>query len=319
MGIKHFRDLSTKRKRAFFDDPSQFIYQEKLDGSQFIFGFEGDDLWTSRKTSKEKFFTPEEWPTQMWAQNFKLAHIALCGLNANPKFKESFVDQSEIHCELLASEFPNTLTYSDHISHIVAYNTAYFFSPLEVQVAAGVETSTDGLTTVVRNRTLMYRLSPLEHNTVDPLFVNEVRQLPDNEQYGYMVARMSSHSSAFGVNVQPEGHVFKHKDDGWMFKVVDELRFTETNTANYAFRRKLFRTPGQKTNSLMDTFTQRVKGGMLEREAAQLALIELGIIRSAYLGEDHPASFTHRRNCEALASIHQQLTEIIWAEKPSLT
>lgn len=308
MSIKHFRDLSAKRKRIFFDHPEDFIVQEKVDGSQFIFGLTDGKLWTARKTTAEKFYKPEDWPEQMWAQNFRVAHTALYNRNMIDRLRSRVGENFEAHCELLSSRFPNTIIYDSTTSYMVVYNME--FPAITTTGEYDLRTSTNGKDIVAELHKFQFHIRSLGSY---PLRIHELARLtsqaPEDEQYDTMLNFLSPHFSEFGFT-RPEGFVFKHKD-GWMFKAVNIEKFTRLNQANYEFRKKLFKTPGQRTDSLMDVYTRDINSGMEHQEAAAKALRALDAIRELYFNNDvtTAVSHVHVRNVEAMASLYEQLGE----------
>lgn len=321
MSIKHFHALSEKRKRIFVDHPHEFSVKEKVDGSNLLFGAKDGKLWTARKNENEKFFEADEWPNQMWAQNFKLAHLGLEG-SFNSLCETAGLNWTA-RAELVCTLYPNTILYSSPLSYILVFDGPNFNTTYS-SVRAQVQTSANGKDPHHENQEIEYCLQSMPYESIDLFQITEVmKEMVDPiERSAYLVERLCNDyvTSRYDCNVRPEGYVVTHID-GWSFKVVDTTWFTALNTQNYAFRKQLFKTPQQKTDSVMDVYTRHLTAGVDSQQAKANAILRLDAIRESYFqGEMNGVSnHIHRRNIESLASLYQQLTSSTWAAKHSTT
>jgi hypothetical protein len=308
MSIKHFHALSEKRRNIFLSEPENFKCSEKLDGSNFIFGMTDDSLWAARKNLSEKFYSSSEWPDQMWAQNFKFTHMAL--ENMRDDIKCSKTGDFVAYCEILSPRYPNTILYGEHGTQLVVYNgpqllTGYTSFPIELL------TSFDGRTikriqTIETTKLLGEKTSGLSATSI----AKSLDGLSFDDQLLQIRGMLRQSTSVYNT-ARPEGFVLTHTD-GWSFKLVDTEWFTEMNTRNYELRRKLFRTPRNTSNSVMDQFTRNTNQGMALSEAAAIAIAQLDQILEDYQKvDDAIEGHVHQRNLDATASLYHQLLEHI--------
>jgi hypothetical protein len=305
MSIQHFQNLSGKRTKLVLSEPEKFTCTEKVDGSNFVFGVTGGKLWAARKTSVETFFSPDDWPNQMWAQNFRLAHRAIQQML--PEITRQHSDDFVARCELLTSVYPNTIKYSNEGSHIIIYDGPTF-GPLTTDIEDVLMTSLDGIRSVTMGHRDSYTLSNLPMADISLVeLVAGNQSLSKEELSSLLIEKLASRKSIYG-DTRPEGWVFKHSD-GWAFKVVDTGWFTRANFRNYALRRKIFRTPRYASDSIMDTYEQNVLV-VGDSNARSIAVYQLLMLRTEYMndaGTSTISSWVHERNLETFASTLMEL------------
>jgi hypothetical protein len=326
MGIPHFSALSDKRKKVFLEHPEDFIYQEKVDGSNLKFKLDESFPWAMRKTVNGKVYTkPDDWGTDFWVTGFRAAHQAMINVRhmlVKPYMLGSPYNGGEIlDMELLFADSPNTIVYSEDHNTIVIFSPpgATSFVTGTYVTLNDVPSTTDGFTIQRSSKEYEFTIVSLDKNPVDELEIEEfsifdkARQMPLQWVGDFLVDKLANDTSSFsGVNLatpaRMEGLVFKHKD-GWMFKLVDKKWFTAQNTKNYEVRHWLFKSPRGHKNSVMDSFWAYRANGHSVDVAVTMALKRLdekwGFYHPAMQGTQEP--HIHLRNLESFASIRHQL------------
>lgn len=307
MSIPHFKNLSAKRKDVFINHIDEFTFQEKLDGTNLIFGRTEGRFWTARKNTKEKFYSPEEWGDKLWVQNFVSAHKGLETVERQLVIQlgEEFV----CHAEILSDIYPNTIKYypPGSISQIVIFNHKLMHdihTHCKVNIRSAASDAIEIEESIVN---FVWEIKSLKSRPAGE-FANTIRNCAElGDEMDLMIeAMLTTRISDYGHSACPiEGLVFTHQD-GWMTKVVSPW-FQERNREQYEFRRKLFKTPGAKSDSLIDQYTRDLNNGLPEDQAKLQAFMRLMIIREEYLEGDHPSGLTHWRNLDALASLYHEL------------
>lgn len=311
MSIPHFDKLSQKRQQTFLDHPEQFVCQEKVDGSKISIGRTAGKLWVSRKSEKDAIYIPDDWGNHFWVQNFRRAHVVLEIIEQ--QLVNKFGDEFEIEAEILSKLYPNTIDYEHSMNQIVIFNPEVTRFDVRTQISASFFTSPDGNIVKNSHQDQEYKITGLPSIPQDE-WVDIVREIrtPTPEYYTYEMlldklvrTRHSVYSDHQTSHVRIEGLVFRHTD-GWMLKLVDRTWFTKLNTQNYVFRKKIFRSPGAKGDSIMDIFTRECA---IDIDKAVLkaynAVVDLQI---NYESDDN--QFVNARNYEAIYSTKEQLQAI---------
>lgn len=325
MSIKHFANLSQKRLTEFLEHPERFTYQEKLDGSNFLVGSTDGKIWTSRKNGKDRYYSPDEWPKQPWANQFRIAHLLV---DMVWKFYTGFtvlgdtIPDTLYECEILSTNRGNTVRYFDRHSYawfdsikLVIFNITLEddkFDWLNRASAASstveIYTTNDGFTVIHSTTTCGMGIGELQtknHILTPDLFEG----LTLEEQEKVLLDTFVRGNQGDYQADQIEGVVFKHTTDNWLFKVVDRADFTARNKANNSFTSQLFRTPRRLSNSVADQLERDLSSGMNVSLAVNLARSRAHKVYADYLETlDLSIGFhRHMRNMEAMASF---LTEL---------
>lgn len=293
------------------DHPEQFTCQEKVDGSNLFIGRTNGKLWVSRKSAANPIYIPDEWGNMFWVQNFKFAHKAL--IIMENELVKKFGDTFELEAEILSILFPNTINYACSNNQIVIFNPEVL--NLDVRTTF-VDTviRTDGHTLHGDRECFPFQIKGVQ--TIPQCdwvpIVREIRT-PTPEYYTYDLLveklvknRFSIYTDSFHMDVRIEGLVFRHTD-GWLLKLVDRKWFTKLNTENYAFRKKIFRTPGAKSDSIMDVFTRDSVTDLIG--SAEKAIEAVTMLQTQYKNDNH--NFVCARNREALFSVKDEMQALI--------
>lgn len=320
MSIKHFANLSQKRRTEFLDHPERFKCQEKIDGSNFIVGMTDGRLWTSRKSGTQRYYELDDWPNLPWTRQFRAAHWTCSEIF---KMRKSLgtapTDDFVLNCEILSRDYPNTVKYyhsissnnpkSDHLTLVVFDNPEDHDWLVQSSAGASVPSMStqDGISlaecqytfdifvTALATKWCIHSADLLDDRTVE----EQERALLDL----YMVPLDKGQFSADRI----EGLVFRHITDGWMVKLVDRADFTARNKANNNFTPKLFRTPRRLSNSVADQLERDLFDGVEQRKAVDLARSRAYKVFAEYLKDPDTCYSRHVRNMEAMASF---LTEL---------
>lgn len=325
MSIPHFSALSSKRRNEVISNPERFSIQEKIDGTNFTIGAHDGNIWVGRKNGKEKYFAVSDWPVMFWTTQFRHAHTA--ANNMKDELLASYGNDFITHCELLTDSWPNTITYFQNENNLPLHcQGAIVVYDVEVSSKMGaiksatdsvlrdVPHTNDGATTeFYESQTTSWLITPLDNIDATQAIevLREAANIADvDEQNEMLLERLiRSQVSQFGAPTI-EGLVFKHIEQGWSFKLVDRIAFTQLNTSNYETRRKMFRTPGRKTNSISDVYDRNILSGMNEREAKAIAFQSTSTLLQQYMADPTSKSLhSHTRNLESFASLHKQFQE----------
>jgi hypothetical protein len=319
MGIPHFSALSEKRKNAFLANPSDFTFQEKIDGSNLKFKLDTAFPWAMRKTASGPVYkSPDEWGTDFWVTGFRASHAAL--IQSMHKLITTLGDVQIynggelLEMEMLFSDTPNTILYDHQCNHLVVYSPepGHGFIDFTTVTLDNVPVTTDGFTIERTTKTYEFVIQSLDTDHVlmdiETDIYKLVEQYPKDEMPSHLVHYFSgpkSKSLISSNSVRPEGYVFRHKTEGWMFKLVDREWFTAQNTKNYLIRNKLFKSPRGHKQSVMDTFWANIAEGKPVSYAVDKATEKLEAAWGHYQATQEP--HIHQRNLEAFASIRYQL------------
>jgi hypothetical protein len=328
MGIPHFSALSDKRKRIFLEEPGEFTYQEKVDGSNLKFKLDRSFPWAMRKTTNGQVYTkPEDWGTDFWVTGFRASHQALIDvlpdlIDQNRSFP-IYNGGETLDMEMLFGDTPNTILYNDKVNHLVVFSpeprniSKYFIGDAQVTLD-DVPTTPDGFTIERVSKTYDFTITPLETEQGIALYDNneylfrKANELPLAYVSDLLVSELTPVKSSFAtvLDTRIEGLVFRHSS-GWMFKLVDRNWFTAQNTKNYLVRNQLFKSPRGHKKSVMDTFWTNVAEGKPLSYALDKTSEQLDIVWKQYVDVDHEtqAAHIHKRNLEAFASIRHQLND----------
>jgi len=296
------------------------MYQEKIDGSNFIVGMTDGQLWTSRKSGTQRYYDIDDWPNLPWTRQFRAVHWTCSEIF---KMRKSLgtapTDDFVLNCEILSRDYPNTVKYyhsikskhpgTDHLT-LVAFDATEDHDWL-VQSSAGACISSmstqDGISltayqyafdifvTTLATKWCVHAAGDLDDRTVE----EQERLLLDL----YLVPLERGQFSADRI----EGLVFKHITDGWMVKLVDRADFTARNKDNNSFNTQIFRTPRRLSNSVADQLERDLFDGMETRKAVDIARSRAYSILENYLANPSTEYSRHMRNMEAMASF---LTEL---------
>lgn len=319
MSIKHFANLSQKRRTEFLEHPERFKYQEKIDGSNFIVGMTDGQLWTSRKSGTQRYYDVDEWPIMPWTKQFRAVHWTCSEIfKMRTRLGNAPTDDFVLNCEILSRNYPNTVKYyfstneaslTDNLK-LVAFDASEEHDWL-IRSSAGAGmpamSTQDGISLVEYRYTFDIFVTTLD--TMDCVHsAGDIAGETVEEQEQKLLDRyyVSTHRGQFFAD-RIEGWVFKHVTDGWMVKLVDREDFTARNKINNSFNTQIFRTPRRLSNSVADQLERDLLGGMETRKAVDLARSRAYAVLKQYL--DNPATdySRHIRNMEAMASF---LTEL---------
>lgn len=114
MSIPHIEDLSPPEFLHVMRNLNSMVVTEKLDGSNLLFGFDGDgEFYTSRESKGGKRFYHSNEYTGYSADNpFKAAHHILQILS--PSFRKILDNGDIVETEILFGRQPNTIVYGSN-------------------------------------------------------------------------------------------------------------------------------------------------------------------------------------------------------------
>jgi hypothetical protein len=307
MSIQHFNQQSLKRQRAFLEHPEEFVCQEKIDGTHL--NVICDNGVISIKHNKKVYRNVADWEINFWTSQFREAHLLV--LQAQANLIAQYGNDFDLHCEILSPHYPNTVKYDTDVNRLVifqpdniVFHTTGHIANFQYPVTA------DGVTTTMETRSSDWEIISLPE--IPQLsWTPHVHMLVNADPYTQLMEKLiKGRTSMFGKG-DIEGLVFRHSS-GWQFKLVDRDAFTAQNTRNQALRRKLFRSPFMRDNTIMD---QYMRDSVIDvKLAATTALNAVETLFAAYKADtsnEQLDEWVKLKNLEAIVSVRNQLQGII--------
>ncbi len=122
-GIAHIEDLSVKEFLGTIQNISEYEITEKVDGSQILFGIDGNGFYTSRETKGgTRIYAAEDYGVSFQTTYKRSAHILL--ENALPQLKSAGLRRGDqVEAEVLYGELPNVVPYSGDTNYLIFLRT----------------------------------------------------------------------------------------------------------------------------------------------------------------------------------------------------
>ena len=122
-GITHIEDLSVKEFLNTLKNISEYEITEKVDGSQILFGIDGNGFYTSRETKGgTRIYAAEDYGVSFQTTYMRSAHALL--EHALPQLKSAGLRRGDqVEAEVLYGELPNVVPYSEDTNYLIFLRT----------------------------------------------------------------------------------------------------------------------------------------------------------------------------------------------------
>jgi len=122
-GITHIEDLSVKEFLNTLKNISEYEITEKVDGSQILFGIDGNGFYTSRETKGgTRIYAAEDYGVSFQTTYMRSAHALL--EHALPQLKSAGLRRGDqVEAEVLYGELPNVVPYSGDTNYLIFLRT----------------------------------------------------------------------------------------------------------------------------------------------------------------------------------------------------
>ena len=122
-GITHIEDLSVKEFLNTLKNISEYEITEKVDGSQILFGIDGNGFYTSRETKGgTRIYAAEDYGVSFQTTYMRSAHALL--EHALPQLKSAGLRRGDqVEAEVLYGELPNVVPYSKDTNYLIFLRT----------------------------------------------------------------------------------------------------------------------------------------------------------------------------------------------------
>lgn len=122
-GITHIEDLGVAEFLRTLENISEFEITEKVDGSQILFGIDGNGFYTSRETKGgTRIYAAENYGISFQTTYMRSAHALL--EHALPQLRSAGLKRGDqVEAEVLYGELPNVVPYSEDTNYLIFLRT----------------------------------------------------------------------------------------------------------------------------------------------------------------------------------------------------